>query len=402
MDVINKFDGTVLGEVEMDTPRAGKSTKETLIEPLSVVNILLEELSSMLNDEGMMRVYSCETGKSISSCRREVEFSKLYLLSYAYPEIYRYFGHGRLLTSAFRNTRRAYIHRGIPILSMCMELIDSIGKGQKIEIIHPAENPMAPMTLTEKLVDSIHGYDHILEETAIGSTANIQSSRFNPQDTISVWGKGRKITSLKPEIDVRYRSAGNFSSIVRDHSQVEKAVNASMNLSFNSISNIGFSGQVYFIPDREFIYFKNRLSEMLKRTAPKLYSPDSGVNYYSGKSEVEKSKDSVKHLLENGWDYVDDLPATVHVLTLQYGEIPEIIPEINGPIILLAHYASLKESADMALKMWNPSLLNMYTDSINDVEYMKQRFGSSLEICVNGMDERDIFHKALISPFSYS
>ena len=52
--------------------------------------------------------------------------------------------------------------------------------------------------------------------------------------------------------------------------------------------------------------------------------------------------------------------------------------------------------------MNSPDMINIYTDSINDTEYLKQRFGNAIKISVNGTDERDIGNISLLSSSSNS
>ena len=402
MDVINKFDGSVLGEVDDSTIDINKNTKETLLEPMEIVNVMLEELSSMLNDDTMMRVYSSETGKCLSSCRREIELSKLYLLYRAYPKVYGSYGNGRVITSGFSRKRYSFIHQGIPVFSLTRELVESILETSWIHIEHCKDSPIATMKITEKLAERVHGFENILSETVCDYFQGINIKDAPEGGTVSIWGKERKLSETLDSMDIKYTGATNYASIVRGQSQVDKAINSVMKLSFASVSNLGLSSQVYLVSDKEFLYFKNRVSELLKRTATGSYSPDSNINYYPGKRTIDNTKTAVKELLNNGWDFVDNIPDTVHVLTLQYGETPEKIREINGPLIEIIHYTSLKECADIVQKMNFPEIINIYTDSINDTEYLKQRFGNAIKISVNGTDERDIGNVSLLSSSSNS
>ncbi len=402
MDVINKFDGSVLGEVDDSTANLNENMKETLLEPMEVVNVMLEELSSMLNDDTMMRVYSSETGKCLSSCRREIELSKLYLLYRAYPETYGSYGNGRIITSGFSRKRYSFIHRGMPVFSLTKELIEAILETSSIHMGHCRDSPIATMRITEKLSERVHGFENIISEGVSDYFQAINMKDAPEGATVSIWGRGRKVTGIHDSMTIRYAGASNYASIIRGQSHVDKAINSVMKLSFSSVSNLGFSGQVYLVSDKEFLYFRNRISELLRRAASKSYSPDSTINYYPGKKTVDSVKSNVADLLSNGWDFVDNIPDTVHALTLQYGETPEKINEINGPVIQIIHYASLKECADIVQKMNYPDMLNIYTDSINDTEYLKQRFGNSVKISVNGTDERDIGNASLLSSSSYS
>lgn len=376
MKIYSKFDESLLGEAE-GSENDVTSHNGSIINPLKVGRLISEGLRDLRKNSDMINVYSHETGKTIISCKQEIDTALLFLEIRGLREVYEKYGERSVSSRAFIRDSATFLDQGIPIFSMVSQIIRNLIKGKANVLCHSENAPLTTMYLVQQLTDTYDPSNSIFYHI-IGESETSEKLTSN-MDRAYVWGSEDRIWELRDKLTnmrVNERITSNYPVIVRNYSSISPALDRMMNMSLNSISNNGLRGQIYFVQDKDFVFFRNRVTELLKRTAEDYYGPESSVNYFSSKSHAENTKKRVASLLGNGWDYVDELPQTVHVLADQYGEIPDKIEMLDGPVIEIMHYSSLMDCAKRIEKMDFGDRINIFGDSLNDLEFLREFFGS--------------------------
>ncbi len=395
MKVYSKFDESLLGEAE-GSQLESEQVKDRVVNPLRIGRILMESLRNLRNDRDMINVYSNETGKTILSCRQEIDTSILFLEISGIGNIYEKYGERSVSSRSFTMDRVAFLDEGMPVFSIVNQIVRNLTDGKSNLICHSPDAPLTTMYLAEKITDAYEEsnsiFFHIVEEWT-GIKEKID--KFSEQAYI--WGSEEHINQTGKLINGRqvFRITSNFPVIVRNYSSISQALDQIMQMSFNSISNSGLRAQVYFVQDQDFIFFRNQLTELLKRKAENYYGPESSVNYFPSKSHSENTRGKVASLLHEGWDYINDLPDTVHVLVDQYGEIPDQVQMLDGPVIQIMHYSSMMDCAKRIERMDFGDRINVFGDSLNDLEFLREFFGSQKKV-INGRSVNEIMSDFIV------
>ncbi|MGP6239611.1 hypothetical protein ACNF40_04240 [Cuniculiplasma sp. SKW4] len=388
MKIYSKFDESLLGEAE-GSENDPISDKESIINPLKIGRLISEGLRDIRKNRDMMNVYSHETGKTIISCKQEIDTTLLFLEISGLRKIYEKYGERSVSSRSFIKDTATFLDEGIPIFSMTNQILRNLMEGRANVICHSENAPLTTMYLVQQITDIYDAsnsiFYHLIGERGVNEKLNINV------DKAYIWGSDYKIRELERLMNrrVNERKTSNYPVIVRNYSSISSALDRIMNMSLNSISNNGLRGQIYLVQDKDFVFFRNRVTELLKRTADEYYGPESSVNYFSSKSHAENTRKRVASLLGTGWDYLEDLPETVHVLADQYGDIPEKIEMLDGPVIEIMHYSSLMDCAKRIERMDFGDRINIFGDSMNDLEFLREFFGAR-KMVINGKSTNEM------------
>ena len=381
MKVYSKFDSSLLGEAEGVKPEKDPG-EGRIVNPMKVARAILENLRTLRNNQDMLAIYSSETGKTVDACRRELDSSILHLEIGGLRKISDIFGERSVNSRSFSRDAFTFLDEGMPVFSLVAQMISNMARGKAQMIVHCENAPLTTMYLTEGISERYEQVGSMLFDLLPDVFEN-KGKLPEWTGEITVWGSERRIDAMPFHVmnsGFRARLTSNFPVLIRNYSGISPAVDRVMEMSFNSISNAGMRGQIYMVPDKDFVFFRNRIIETVKRMADDHYGAESSVNYFPSKEHSDRTRQKVADLLKVGWDYIDELPETVHILTDQYGDIQEGIELLDGPVIQVMHYSSLMDCAKRIEKMNFGDRLDFYGDSMNDYDFLKEYFGSRRKV----------------------
>ncbi len=379
MKVRSKFDSTEIGEVE-DIKLSELKTEhssDSRLTPSRLIETMISVLEKFSASDERISILSMETGRTKLSCKEEL-LRTVQLMKYNYaPRLIEILGSERVRTDQFRKITAVVPDISIPVYTMFVGIVESIINGTKPMILHNSQCPISTMTLSNDI------YEYLRET----SEYILDVAEENSIRAFDKWGEGERILfygNTKDFIDVQkavtknnviWKQFENGVSIVPDSSHMEMATNSVPGISYLSVSNRFLRSQLFLISDKEYIFFKNRIIEFLKRDVKKGYGPEGDINYFNTQEDAEMARQSVRKLLENDFDYVDGLHESVHLLENRYGE--KIVPmeQIPGPVIVLYHFKNLKDAIVKAMSVKNCNFINIFTDSFNAVDFAKSRTG---------------------------
>lgn len=381
MKVYSRFDGSILGEAEGTCEEKMDHNNKKPVSPMKCGKILKESLENLRKNRDMINIYSHETGKTIKSCQSEIDRAILYMEVTGLGSIYRKFGDRSVHSGSYRKEKFSFIDPSMPIFSMIHEIISNLMDGYRSGIVHPENAPLTSMYLSQEISEKYPVFESIITDM-VENDGCLEKNIQMKDGEFTAWGNNKRMGFLEEKYPFKFSRirTDNFPVVIRAYSEIAPAVERIMDISLNSISNSGLRGQIYMIPDKEFVFFKNRVGEMVKRRIENSFGPESSHNYFLNREDTEDTKSEVEKLLNSGWDYMDELPPTVHIITDQYSEEGTSLKEVDGPVIEIMHYGSLADCAKRLEKLQFSDRIDFTGDSSNDFEYLTEYFGSGKKI----------------------
>lgn len=392
MKVKSKFDSSEIGEVEdiKLSELKTENSSDSRMNPSRLMETMISVLEKFYGSDERISILSMETGRTALSCREEL-LRTSQLMRYTYTQrLIEKFGTEHVRTDQFRKISAVIPDASIPVYTMFRGIIESLLQGTRPMILHNSQCPISTMTLSNDMYESLRetgGYIlDVAEDNAIKAF-----DKWGEGERILFYGNTGDFVDIQKAVNrnnIIWKRFENGVSIVPDSSHLEMATNAVPGLSYISVSNRFLRSQVFLVSDKEYIFFKNRIVEFLKRDVKNGYGPDGDINYFNTQEDAERARQSVKKLLENDFDYVDGLHESVHLLENRYGE--KIVPmeQIPGPVIVLYHFKSMKDAVEKAMSVKNCSFINLFTDSYNAIDFAKSRTG--IEILRNVESSRTL------------
>jgi acyl-CoA reductase-like NAD-dependent aldehyde dehydrogenase len=387
MKVFNKFNSTEIGEVENIEISELKSESHSnkMINVLKMGQQIINILENLLNKNEFIMRMSMETGKTLFSCKNEVRRT-IYLIKYRWlPILESTFGDSPRRVDSFKEFRAVSISSYLPVYTMICSLVNAIKEGNKPILIHNVNAPISTVVISNEIFNTLKETEDLIFDVL----DNHAEEKFDKKFTnckLEKWGSHDDLLKTQKIIknnEFLWHPDENGVSIMGDKSHMEMASNSLRKLSYEGVSNSCLRSQIYFIGDKDYVFFKNRIVEFLKREAKSIYGPDGNINYFNVPEQIEESREDVKKLLQSGFEYIDSLPETVHLLEDPYGEIFQEVDQLRGPIVQLVHFKSIRDAIDKAEKLKNSNFINIYTNSYDQLEYIRERSGKNMRIFRN-------------------
>lgn len=376
MKSLSVFDGTEIGEFEISVPEISKIREKLPLHSFDIFEKFENSLNTILKTSSLMNMACSETGKTQYAVRKEIEFAKV---------IARNGMHSR--THIFLNRLSAnrisfyFTDRSNPFISMAYALKESFEKNTLPVIIPDITNPMTIMWICNEMNS---GENLIFPMYMIDSKENVRKEILQNYGQSEVVFLGDSENGCECDFDsVKKKKFGSGISIIGRKSYINQSIVDIFETSLNNFSNSGFRDSIFFIETGESKYFINRLSEEIRRRAEKFYGPYSNVNYFNGKEQVEKDRETSRNMLKFNFDYVEDLPETVHIFKNEYG--PSTMNDIklralNGPIITVIGFSSLIDVLNILDNTSGISFLNLISDSFEQYDFLYNNLPASIKV----------------------
>ncbi len=381
MQINSKFDGTNLAEI--DNIKLGEikfeNSKGDFIDGMKLGKAFIESLNEFLSNNQKLSIMSNETGKTIEACKKEVKETIHYCRYLHIPTLLGDEGNVKLRIPRMKKFDFTLLDPSLPIFTMFQSIFESIRNGHRVVISHNKNSPISSMTLSSDIFQKYSDTEFLLFDILQDQPINDIDELFANSNIYS-WGTPDDVRETQKVVEknqVRWKILGNGVCIVDDRSKLEIASNSLAGLSYNSISNRGLRSQIYLVNDKDFLFFKNRVVEYLKRDIKHGYGINGDINYFNCKEDADHSRESVKRLLENGFDYVEGLNEGVHLLVNQYGDEIGEMNHICGPVIAIMHYSNLSDAVNISTKFKDRMFLNIFTDSFSKVQYINEQEGAN-------------------------
>ncbi len=387
MKVLSKFDSEEIGEVddikfsELKLEKKNDS-KLNLFKFSNELYSIVEKLSM---DDESLRILSLETGRTINSCRDEIK-KTVFAIRYNFSNQFLHtIGLESIRLESLNEFTGVIPDRSMPVYTMVRGIMDSMNSGKLPIILHNPMCPLTTMTLSNLLFEKIKETGEFILDTVEDNPVDAFDKNLEGQ-RIQAWGTSEEVKMIQKNTSnnmVLWKKMENGLSIVSDRSHLEMAANTLRGNSYETISNKELRSQVFLVADREYIFFKNRVVEYLKRDIKKGYGPEGDVNYFNSPEEAERARESVRKLLGSGFDYIDTLHESIHVLENQYDDTIVPIDQIRGPVIIISHFKSIKNAMDRTEKFNGNEFVNVFTDSYSAMDYIQNRTGLKTKIYRN-------------------
>lgn len=377
MKVKSKFDSTDIGEVE-DIKLSDIKTfqaADSRMNPAKLLEAMASVLDKFYRSEENVTILALETGRAKHPCKEEL-LKTIDLIKYPYGlKMIEAFGTSPVRIEYFRKVSGIATDSSLPIFTMFKGILESILQKRKPMILHNPLCPISTMTLSNDLYETLRETgDYIFD---IVQEAPIKAfDQWAEGEKVLIWGNTHNFVDIQRKVDrnnVIWNRMENGVTVIPDRAHLDMAGNAVSGLSYLSVSNRFLMSQVFLVADKEYVFFKNRLIEYLKRDVKTGYGVEGDINYFNHPDDATATREAVRRLLENGFDYVEGLHESVHLLENRYGENVVPMDQITGPVVVLYHFKNIKEAIDKAAAVKNCQFINIFTDSCNTLEYVRNR-----------------------------
>ncbi len=394
MDVLNKFDGSKIAEIE-EIPFESLELNVTSNEFVNIPkfgHLVIQCLNEILTDSDGIALMSRETGKTVSSCKNEIT-ETIRQCEYDFvPEIIKRIPSGLIRLKSMNISDVIVLESSLPIYSMVHGLFSSLQKLHRVTMIHSPIAPVTSMTLSSTIFEKYAETGTLILDVLDKNFLDNLDKTFT-NNNISAWGLHEDIRHIQSGVQrnqVTWKPLGNMISIIEDRQRLEMASNSLSSLSYNTVSNRGLRNQLFLVSDKNYTFFKNRVVEFLKRDIKEGYGPNGDINYFCNPSDIEKSRDSVKELLAHDFDYTDGLYEGVHLLDNQYGkEFPEM-KHIAGPVIVIMHYSNMQDALEKCARFTERMFVNVFSDNLSKMEFVEQADGGNSVILRNVEESKNL------------
>lgn len=394
MDILSKFDGSTIAEVEDLTIENlnTSATSSKFIQISKFNDTVIQCLENLLEDTELLMIMSKETGKTLSACRTEIR-ETIYQCRYGFlPELIKIMTSGNVRLASMKVFDHVIIESSLPVYTMIDGIFNSLKLKHKIILVHNPVAPTTSMTLSSKIYENYpETGDLLLDVLDNNAIQNIDRRFMN--SSITAWGTPEEVRKIQNTIGrnmVRWKPIGNMVSIVEDRQRLEMASNSLATTCYNTISNRGLRNQLFLVSDKNYVFFKNRVIEFLKRDIRKGYGPEGDINYFCNPMDAEHSRDAVRDLISSGFNYNEGLYEGVHLLDNQYGnDFPEM-PHISGPVIVIMHYSSMEQALEICARFPDRMFVNIFSDNLGKMDFASQTEGGNSRILRNMENSRNL------------
>ncbi len=394
MDILSKFDGSKIAEVE-DLTIENLNTSATSSKSIQISKFndtVIQCLDSLVEDTELLTIMSKETGKTLSACRTEIRVT-IYQCRYGFfPEVIKTMTSGNVRLDSMKIFDHIIIESSLPVYTMIDGVFNSLKLKHKIILVHNSVAPTTSMTLSSKIYEKYPETGDLLLDILDNDVLQKIDRKFM-NSNITVWGTPEEVRMVQNSIGrnrVLWKPIGNVVSIVEDRQRLEMASNSLATTSYNTISNRGLRNQLFLVSDKNYVFFKNRVIEFLKRDIRKGYGPEGDINYFCNPMDAERSRDAVKDLISSGFNYNEGLHEGVHLLDNQYGnDFPEM-PHISGPVIAIMHYSNMEQAVEICAKFPDRMFVNIFSDNLAKMDFVNETEGGNSKILRNVENSKNL------------
>jgi len=394
MNVLNKFDGSTIAEIE-----------ELAVENLNInissgeyVNIskfndtVIQCLEDLLKSNDSLAIMSQETGKTKGACRSEIQETIRRCKNNFFPDAMGAGASELLRPHSMKVFDHIIMESSLPIYTMIEGIFSSMRRLHRAILIHSPVAPTTSMTLSSNIYEKYReSGSFLLDVLDKEASKNIDLMFMNTN--IRAWGIPDEVRQIQKNTErnrILWKPIGNVVSIVEDRQRLEMASNSLASMSYNTISNRGLRTQLFLVNDKNYIFFKNRVIEFLKRDIKNGYGPEGDINYFCNSTDADKSKKAVKDLISSGFNYNEGLYEGVHLLDNQYGKDFPQMPHIPGPVMAIMHYSSLDEALEIASKFPDRIFVNIFSDNVAKMDFVYETEGGNSKVLRNVENSREL------------
>ncbi|MGP6220578.1 hypothetical protein [Caldiplasma sukawensis] len=376
MKSLSVFDGTEIGEFETIMPEISNIREKVPVKTYDILKKFENSLDTILRESSLMNMACSETGKTKHAVGKEIELARMIASRKMAPR-----DHIFLNRISCNRISFYFTDRSNPFISMAYALQESFQRNTIPVIIPDISNPLTIMWICNNMNP---GENMIYPLYMVDKKEKIREEILQNylQSDITFLGDSQN----ENEYDfnsVRRKTFGAGISVIGKKSYINQSVFDIFETSLNHFSNSGFRDSIFFIETGESKYFINRLSEEIRRRAEKFYGPDSNVNYFNGREQVEMDRETSRNMLKFNFDYVEDLPETVHIFKNEYG--PSTMNDLklralNGPILTVIGYSSLIDVLNMVDNTIGISYLNILSDSFEHYDLFYNNLPARIKV----------------------